>query len=240
MAELNHASAWPLRAAGIHLTLSGRTVLHPSSFTLEGPTVTAVLGANGAGKSVLLRLLHGLIAPDGGSISWGGQSQTRPCEAMMFQRPVLLRRSVLANLEYALALSRLPRGERRQRALAGLDRTRLAHLRHSFARVLSIGEQQLVALARAWILEPAVLFLDEPTASLDPASASRVESIIGEIAQAGTGVILVTHHPAQARRLARDVLFVADGRVTEHTPTQEFFNQPRSPEARRYLEEIRP
>ena len=201
---------------------------------------TAILGANGAGKSVLLRLMHGLLAPTAGQVRWQARAGGVPRVAMVFQKPVLLRRSALENVIYGLKLSPAhghePAAVLRERAEAALRRVGLAHLAHRPGRVLSGGEQQRVALARAWALEPEVLLLDEPTASLDPAAVRAVEEIIGEIAAGGTSIVMTTHHRGLARRFAHGVVFLESGRLAEHTPVQEFFTQPRSSGGIAYLE----
>lgn len=212
----------------------GRTLIDAVSLRIEAGRRTLILGPNGAGKSVLMRLMHGLIEPTAGRILWNGGSGM-PVQAMVFQRPVMLRRSVLDNVTYALALAGVPSAERRQRALEVLERVGLAHLAARPARVLSGGEQQRVALARAWALRPRVLFLDEPTASLDPGASAEVERLIRIIADDGCSIVMVTHHLGQARRLADDIVFVDAGRITEHTPVADFFAAPRSVEAGHYL-----
>ncbi len=211
-----------------------RALIRDVSLRLEAGRRTLILGPNGAGKSVLMRLMHGLIEPTAGRILWNGGSGT-PVQAMVFQRPVMLRRSVLDNLTYALSLAGVPAAGRRTRALDVLERVGLAGLADRPARVLSGGEQQRVALARAWALRPRVLFLDEPTASLDPGAAAEVERIIRVIADDGCSIVMVTHHLGQARRLADDIVFVDTGRITEHTPVADFFAAPRSAEACQYL-----
>ena len=211
-----------------------RTLIHDVSLRIEAGRRTLILGPNGAGKSVLMRLMHGLIEPTAGRILWNGGSGT-PVQAMVFQRPVMLRRSVLDNVTYALYLAGVPAAERRTRALEVLERVGLAALTDRPARVLSGGEQQRVALARAWALQPRVLFLDEPTASLDPGAAAEVERIIRVIADDGCSIVMITHHLGQARRLADDIVFVDTGRITEHTPVADFFAAPRSAEAGHYL-----
>ena len=217
----------------------GHRALDQVSLTLATGR-TAVLGANGAGKSVLLRVMHGLLAPSAGSVTWQAGPNGAPRVAMVFQKPVLLRRSALENVVYALKLSPAHREESherlRERALGALRRVGLAHLAHRPGRVLSGGEQQRVALARAWALEPDVLLLDEPTASLDPAAVRAVEDIILEIAAGGTSIIMTTHHRGLARRFADTVVFLEAGRVVEHTPVKEFFTQPRSRGGQAYLE----
>ncbi len=227
---------FPLEARELTVVLGTRTILDRVAFRLEAGRRTVVLGANGAGKSVLLRTLHGLIAPAGGSIRWGG-SEARPArQALVFQRPVMLRRSARANLTYALAVNGYARAERERRAGEALERVGLGHLASRPARVLSGGEQQRLALARAWSLDPRVLFLDEPTASLDPAASAEIERIVGEIHASGTRIVLTTHNLGQARRLADEILLLHAGRVAELTPADEFFRQPRSAEGEAFLQ----
>jgi tungstate transport system ATP-binding protein len=155
---------------------------------------------------------------------------------MVFQRPVMLRRSALANIQYALDVNGVRGEEATRRAADALDRVGLAALASRQARVLSGGEQQRVALARAWALRPKLIFLDEPTASLDPAAAIEVERIVGEIHAAGTAIVMTTHNLGFARRMADDVVFLHAGRITEQTPAERFFHSPASPEAARFLE----
>lgn len=194
---------------------------------------TAILGPNGAGKSTLLRLMHGLLRPSAGRVVW----PQALAQAMVFQRPVMLRATALANIEYGLRLRGHSPAEQRKRALAALERVGLPELAHRQARRCSGGEQQRIALARAWALEPQVLFLDEPTASLDPASSREVERIIREIAAVGTKIVMTTHNLGQARRLAEEVIFLNGGRMLEQTPVAEFFTQPQTLAARDFIRE---
>jgi tungstate transport system ATP-binding protein len=194
---------------------------------------TAILGPNGAGKSSLLRLMHGLLRPSHGHLFWPQVLS----QGMVFQRPVMLRTTALANVEYGLKLSGVSAQKRRARAAAALARVGMAELALRPARRLSGGEQQRVALARAWALEPEVLFLDEPTASLDPASSREVERIIREIAAGGTRIVMTTHNLGQARRIAEEVIFIDGGRMLEQTPATTFFQQPQTAAARGFLQE---
>jgi tungstate transport system ATP-binding protein len=209
-----------------------------------------IVGPNGAGKSVLMRLCHGLLPASSGKVRWEGAREQglQPAhhQAMVFQRPVLLRRSVLDNLLYALDLqgvaARAPlsgrdaAAQREARAVEALRRVGLLHLAQRQARVLSGGEQQRVALARAWALSPQVLFLDEPTANLDPHATREIEAVIDAIHQAGTRIIMSTHNLGQARRLADDIVFLSQGRLIEHTASDQFFLQPRSSEAAAFIQ----
>ncbi len=205
-------------------------ILRDVSLTVNSGRPTILLGPNGAGKSVLLRLCHGLLTPSGGSIRSGKGNASTERTALVFQRPVMLRRSVIGNIVYGI------RGhDARERATALLQRVGLSHLAGRPARKLSGGEQQRVALARAWGRDPEILFLDEPTASLDPAATRAVEEIVGEIAAQGVKIVMATHDLGQARRLAGDVLFLHQGRLLEHTPATEFFASPKTPQAAAFL-----
>ena len=224
----------PLVLEGASYEVNGRRLIDEITATFEAGPRSIVLGPNGAGKSLLLRLCHGLLRPTGGRIAWSAPGAARR-QAMVFQRPVLLRRSALANVTYALGLRGVPRGARRTRALAALERAGLAALAQRPARVLSGGEQQRLALARAWALEPEVLFLDEPTAHLDPAATRRIEALIDGIHRAGTKIIMTTHDLGQARRLADEVVFLHRGRLVERAPADAFFGGPKSPEAAAFV-----
>ena len=227
----------PLTLADVSFVAGGRAILDRINLRLEPGVRSVILGANGAGKSVLLRICHGLIAPTSGEVRWNSPEVPGAPrrQAMVFQRPVLFRRSVLGNLRFALKLARVPRPERVGRALVALERVGLVDLADRPARVLSGGEQQRLALARAWMLSPEVLFLDEPTASLDPSAAREVEAVIAAIHAAGTKIVLVTHNLGQARRLGDEILFLNDGRLAERAPVDAFFRQPATAEAAAFL-----
>ena len=209
-------------------------IIKPLSLEIIPGPSTIVLGANGAGKSVLLRLMHGLLAPSSGTIRWSGADAARR-QAMVFQRPVLLRRSAVDNVVYALKLAGVPRAQRMRQALEALESVGLASLAPRPARVLSGGEQQRLALARAWALHPEVLFLDEPTASLDPTATREVERVIQAFDAAGTKIIMATHNLGQARRLGDEVLYLHQGRVLERAPVDRFFSKPATPEAAAFI-----
>jgi tungstate transport system ATP-binding protein len=216
----------------------GRTILDRVSLKLDRGSRTVVLGPNGAGKSVLLRVMHGLIAPTSGSVRWSAaEAPGEPRrQAMVFQRPVMFRRSAIGNLRFALAIAGVRRGERDKRARTALERVGLASIAHQPARVLSGGEQQRLALARAWMLDPEVLFLDEPTANLDPGSTREIERVILAIHDAGTKIVMVTHNLGQAQRLADEIVFLHGGRLCEREAAAVFFRHPATAEAAAYLE----
>jgi tungstate transport system ATP-binding protein len=230
-------SILPLRLGDVAFMAGGRPVVDRVSLVLDAGPRTIILGPNGAGKSVLMRLCHGLLAPTSGRIEWAVAERPgeRRRQAMVFQRPVMLRRSAIANVEYALGLAGVDGAERRRQAQAALESVGLAHLAERSARVLSGGEQQRLALARAWALRPEVLFLDEPTASLDPSASAEVERIIQAIHAAGTKIVMCTHNLGQARRLGDEILFLHQGRLAERAPVDRFFNQPASAEAQAFI-----
>jgi tungstate transport system ATP-binding protein len=215
----------PLRLEGV----SFRDIIKPLSLELAAGPSTIILGANGAGKSVLMRLMHGLLQPSAGKLSWSSAGR----QAMVFQRPVMLRRSALANVAYALEVSGTAQAEKI--AMEALEEVGLAHVARRPARVLSSGEQQRLALARAWALHPEVLFLDEPTANLDPGATREIENLIKAFDAAGTKIVMSTHSLGQARRLGDEVIFLHQGRVAERAPIDRFFPQPASPEAAAFV-----
>ena len=222
---------------GLVLEIDGKRLIDGIDLSLgSGGSRTIVMGPNGAGKSLFLRLLHGLIEPTAGTVTIGGEAMSddvRKRQAMVFQRPVLLRRSVAANVDFVLQL-RGGRDDARRDAL--LAQVGLLERSRQPARLLSGGEQQRLALARALATEPDILFLDEPTASLDPASVLVIEEIVTEASLAGTKVIFVTHDIGQARRLGDDIVFLDRGRLVEHTPGDRFFTAPASDIAAAYLD----
>ncbi len=230
----------PLILDQVTFAVSGKTIIDRVSMEItEGPR-TVILGPNGAGKSVLMRLCHGLFAPTSGSITWRGAANGRKRQAMVFQRPIMLRRSALANVVYGLKLAGIAPGERDLRARDVIDAVGLAGVSERPARVLSGGEQQKLALARAWALGPEVLFLDEPTANLDPGATREVETIIGQIRASGTKIVMTTHSLGQARRLGDEILFLSQGRLVERAEADRFFRQPASAEAAAFLREELP
>jgi tungstate transport system ATP-binding protein len=231
-------SLLPLRLEDVVFAVGGRRVIDAVSLTLEAGSRTVIVGPNGAGKSVLLRLCHGLLQPTSGTIAWNAPELPGAPrrQAMVFQRPVLLRRSALANIAYALAVARAPASQRKTRAREALHKVGLDALAAHPARVLSGGEQQRVALARAWALNPEVLFLDEPTANLDPGATHEIERVVGAMHAAGTKIVMVTHNLGQARRLGDEILFLHQGRLLERASVDRFFRQPASADAAQFLE----
>lgn len=228
----------PLVLQDVSFVAGGRAIIDRVSCELAAGPRTVILGPNGSGKSVLMRLCHGLLTPTVGRIFWRGTSEAhRPrSQAMVFQRPVMLRRSAIGNVTYGLALAGVSRTERDRRAREVLDAVGLSSVAGRPARVLSGGEQQRLALARAWALAPEVLFLDEPTANLDPGAAREVERIVDQIHASGTKIVMTTHNLGQARRLADEILFMSGGRVLDHAPVERFFEAPATAEAAAFIE----
>lgn len=227
----------PLRLDRVGYAIGGKSLIDELSLTLDIGPRTVILGPNGAGKSLTLRLCHGLLQPSSGTLAWGGSAAALAArrQAMVFQRPILLRRTVAANIAYALALAGVPRHQRRERIDDALLQTRLSNLADLPARVLSIGEQQRLALARVWALQVEIVFLDEPTASLDPGATRAVEAIANAMDAAGTKIVMTTHDMGQARRMADEILFLHQGRLVERAPADEFFARPRTAEAQAFV-----
>ena len=228
----------PLDVESLGLDLPGRAgVLDNITFTLESGGICVVLGPNGAGKTLLLKICHGLVRPTRGSLRWSGTGPNGVLrqQAMVLQRPVLLRRSVRENIDYALRLRDVDATERPRRVDEALELARLDHVARRPARALSGGEQQRVALARAWASRPEVLFLDEPSTHLDPVAARAVEEMITGICAGGTTIVMTTHDLAQAHRLANRILFLHRGELLEQQAAGGFFAQPQCPEARAFL-----
>ncbi len=229
-------SVLPLHVRGVSYVVDGKALLSDIDFTLTDGSRTIMLGPNGAGKSLTLRLCHGLLQPSTGEISWAVPHRVAArAQAMVFQRPVMLRRSAAANVAYALAVRGVPRRRRGPRVAEALAAAGLADRAATPARVLSAGQQQRLALARAWALEPEVLFLDEPTANLDPAATHAIERVINAFRGRGTKIVMTTHDLGQARRLADHVLFLHRGRLVEQGPAEAFFSRPASREARSFI-----
>ena len=225
-----------LHADAVSLVVRGQTLIDELNFVLAQGRRTILIGPNGAGKSLTLRLCHCLVTPTAGRIRWsvgrGGRSLRH---AMVFQRPVLLRRSAHANLVHAAGLAGLGYRERRERASEALQRFGLIAFADRAARTLSGGEQQRLAIARAWALRPDVLFLDEPTAALDPAATRAVEEMIATCHADGMTILMTTHDLGQARRLGEEILFMSHGRLLERGPAAAFFQAPRTAEAQAFL-----
>ena len=225
----------PLRLENVGFAVNGKPLLSDISLSVQAGRRLVLMGANGAGKSVFLRLCHGLIEPSSGRRLWADGSARPEAQAMVFQRPVLLRRTVAANIDYPLALKGLPRTTRKDIVARTLDRFGLTPLAERPARLLSGGEQQRLAMARAGAMAPQVLFLDEPCSSLDTSATRSIEEMVLQLSNQGITIVMSTHDLGQARRLAQDVAFLHRGHLMEHGDAAAFFAGCRSPEARAFL-----
>ncbi len=221
-------AATVLRLDGIIVTACATTIIDRLSLQISAGAPTAIIGPNGSGKTTLLRVLMGLVAYTAGEVQI--ESAAR---AIVFQKPVMLRRTAAENVFFALQAA----GRASDTATVAdlLDQVGLADLADRPARRLSGGEQQRLGIARALARQPHLLLLDEATASLDPAQTKIIEDLIGAIARSGVKIVFATHDLGQARRLAGDVVFLVKGRVAEHARTETFFTQPVSEAARRFI-----
>jgi tungstate transport system ATP-binding protein len=230
----NQTNDLPIRFDSVGYNAGHTAILHDVSMTLEAGAPTGLIGPNGAGKTTFLKLAMGLDRPASGRITRGGRSDGPPLRrAFVFQKPAMLRRSSAANVAFALRAAGRVADSAVIEAL--LEQVGLGGLSTRPARRLSGGEQQRLALARALARNPEVLFLDEPTASLDPAGTKAVEEIIARVAASGVKVVFSTHDLGQARRLASDIVFLVGGRVVEHAPAQRFFTSPATSEGSAFV-----
>jgi len=230
------SSDLPILFDAVSVRSGAVTMLDRLDVQIEAGAPTVLIGPNGSGKTTFLRAAMGLIAPSEGRVTWGGAENALPLRrAFVFQRPAMLRRSAQGNLRYALSAAQVPRARHDARIRELLGLVGLDGLGRRPARRLSGGEQQRLALARALARDPAVLFLDEPTASLDPAATKAIEDIIRAIAASGIKVVMATHDLGEAKRLAGDIVLLHRGRVGERAPASEFLNAPRTAEARAFV-----
>ncbi|WP_435139982.1 ATP-binding cassette domain-containing protein [Pseudopelagicola sp. nBUS_19] len=215
----------------------GRKVLiGPVTLTLAPTGLTVIMGPNGAGKSTLLRLLHGMERVSGGSIHWQvSEPEARKRQSFVFQTPIMMRRKAIDNVAYPLLVHGVDRRLARQKAIDWLDRVGLSDSADKQAPVLSGGERQKLALARALIRDPDILFLDEPCANLDGRATRELEDLVLAAYENGTRIVMATHDIGQARRLARDVLFIYRGKVHEAALAPLFFSDPQTREARAFV-----
>lgn len=233
-------SILPLKVEDLGFQVSGNRLLDGVSFILTKGGITTIIGHNGAGKSLTLRLCHGLLMPSSGAVKWHderapqtGTHGTHKRHAMVFQRPVMLRRSAKANITHALSALGIP--DIATKADFALARFGLSDLAERPARLMSGGEQQRLAIARAWALSPEVLFLDEPSSHLDPGATRQIEAIVTSLVAEGMTILMTTHDLGQARRLSNRILFFNKGRLVEDAPAEKFFSSPQTPEARAFI-----
>jgi tungstate transport system ATP-binding protein len=230
----DRSQSLPIEFQDVTYAVGNTRILNAITLVLSAGRPTLLLGPNGSGKTTFLKLAMGLLNPVTGRILYaaGAELARRRC-AIVFQKPVMLRRSAARNVAFALqAAARAPEAATIERLLQAVG---LANLAARPARRLSGGEQQRLALARALARDPDVLFLDEPTASLDPAATKSVEDIIMRTAERGVKIVMATHDLGQARRLAGEVVLLANGSIVEHAAAPAFFQAPATPLAKRFL-----
>jgi tungstate transport system ATP-binding protein len=226
----------PITIDELTLKAGQKKLLNNISLDITCSGISVIMGPNGAGKSLFVRCLHGLSQPNNGRILFAGNemNQThRKSQALIFQKPVLLKRSVRRNLEFVRTLHKADNTVSIELALRNVGLSKLAS---QPANQLSGGERQRLALARALMMQPEVLFLDEACANLDPASVAKIETVLRQASKDGQKIILITHDIAQAKRLADEVIFLHHGALCEHTPARVFFQSPKSQAARAYLD----
>lgn len=227
---------FPLVAKQAVVRRQGKVLVGAVDLTLQAHGVTIVIGPNGAGKTSLLKMLHGIARLNRGTLNWAcpmSEAQTR--QAFVFQAPVMMRRSVTDNIAYPLQLIGVARAEARRRAEDWAEKVGLSHTLKQQATMLSGGERQKLALARALIRDPQVLFLDEPCASLDGRATREIEEILTRAAEGGTRLIMSTHNMGQAQRLATEVIFVLHGKIHEFAPAEQFFAGAETKQGRAFL-----
>jgi tungstate transport system ATP-binding protein len=232
----NAPSILPLSLQNLSYSVNGKSLLKDINLTLPDKGITAIIGPNGAGKSLLLRLCHGLLLPTQGMIDWqekDGIVNGQKRHAMVFQNPVMLRRSVRANITHALKAVSVR--DAVAKTEVALYRFGLMAQQDQPARLLSGGEKQRLAIARAWALDPQVMFLDEPTSQLDHSATRRIEEIITKLADEGETILMSTHDLGQAKRLSQRILFLHQGRLIADAPTDEFFKNPPTEECRAFI-----
>lgn len=230
------SNLFPVVLSGATLRRGQKALIGPVDLTLQADGVTVVIGPNGAGKTSFLRMLHGIARLGAGSITWSCDPlEARQKQAFVFQHPVMMRRSVLGNLIYPLRLAKMARPKARALAIKAAQDIGLGDALDRPAPFLSGGERQKLALARALITKPDLLFLDEPCASLDGRATREIEEILTRAATAGTRLIMSTHDMGQARRLATETLFLLNGNIHEHGPASTFFEGPKTAQACAFL-----
>ncbi|MDB4241073.1 ATP-binding cassette domain-containing protein [Yoonia sp.] len=224
---------FPLTLDQVLVRRRGKAVIGPTNLVLQPDGPTIIIGPNGSGKTTLLRVMHGIERVTSGTVAWQHNDPSQ--HAFVFQSPIVLRRSVYENLAYPLRLIQTPKPEVAQAVDHWLERIGLADMRHSPALRLSGGERQKLAIARALVRKPQVLFLDEPCANLDGHATREIEEMLQEASAAGTRLVMSTHDMGQARRLARDIVFMLGGKVHDVGDAETLFTSPANKELSAFL-----
>ena len=227
---------FPLIAENLVVEVKGKRIVGPIGLELSKGDIAVILGPNGSGKTTLLKSLHGITKTKHGAITWScSKSESMAKQMFVFQSPVMLRRSVFENLTYPLTLCKTPKAEINRLADEWVSRISLKEVIHVAATRLSGGEKQKLALARALITKPEMLFLDEPTASLDGKTTLEIEKLLQNSAENGTTIMMSTHDIGQAKRLAKNILFLNKGKLESTQPAQTFFREPMSNNASKFI-----
>ncbi len=229
-------SILPVSINKVSVRKRGKSILNDISLDLDAVGFTIVMGPNGSGKTTLLRLMHGLQRPSDGMVSWNCTHDiARTRQTFVFQTPVMMRRSVRDNIAYPLRLAGLKAAETNKQASYWAAKVGIEARLGLDAMYLSGGERQKLALARALITQPEVIFLDEPTTNLDGKSTREIETILKDASKNGARIIMTTHDIGQAKRLASEIVFLNKGKVSEHSAAKTFFDNAQSAAAQAYL-----
>ena len=227
---------FPMTACDLSVKVRQKHIIGPINLTIAEGGITVLMGPNGAGKTTLLKALHGIIRLANGQVTFATPAKAaQEQQSFVFQTPIMLRRSVLENLAYPLMINGEDKQSAMERARTWATKIGLGAHMDRPAPFLSGGEKQKIALARALITSPKLLFLDEPTASLDGAATVEIEALLNEAQSTGTTIIVSTHNIGQARRIASSVLFMKDGQIDAHSAANAFFDTPPSQAAQKFI-----
>jgi len=226
----------PVTVSNANVRKRGKTIIGPISLEIGPKGNTIIIGPNGSGKTTLLRLLHGLERIKGGDVKWAiSTQQATHAQSFVFQTPIMMRRNTLDNLTYPLILKKADKTQATNKAQEWLERLGMENIKNLDARLLSGGEKQKLALARALITNPQLLILDEPTANLDGRATKDIEQILTQASSDGVKIIMTTHDLGQAKRMADDVIFLYNGLLHEQSAAISFFRKPKTAEAKAFL-----
>ncbi len=227
---------FPLIAENLMVEFQGKHILGPINLQIDKGDIAVILGPNGSGKTSLLKALHGILKLKLGTVRWSClETESIGKQMFVFQTPIMLRRSVFENLTYPLLLRKISKEQANHQAAQWLDRIDLRASMQVPATRLSGGEKQKLALARALITEPEMLFLDEPCASLDGKTTYEIESLLQSCVANGTTIMMSTHDIGQAKRLAKNVYFLNKGILEDIQPAKTFFIKPLSQNASKFI-----
>ena len=227
---------FPLRVSDIKINIKSKRLIGPINLQIEQNGITILLGANGSGKTTLLEALHGLRKLSAGKVEWAiSHTLAAKEQTFVFQSPIMLRRTVSENLAFPLKVRQISKSVANAEVMMWAKKIGLEHKMRQQAVLLSGGEMQAIAVARALITKPKMLFLDEPTASLDGATKKTIEDILISASNDGTKIMMSTHDLGQAKRLAKDIIFLHNGIVETHCSKEKFLREPPSMAAKKFL-----